>query len=167
MNQKDLIMRTEVRFDRDRLFEAFQATADLPRRHHAVAVTSKPGSADPLLDGTAAAPAEEMDYRIINAEFRNTYIAEVLTHLPFPYGRTRLMTIPPQRCYPVHADTSIRFHLAIETHPFAYLLFPEYSKVFHIPDDGFLYRMDARHLHTAVNCGPFSRTHLVIISDQN
>ena len=164
--QSEPIIRTDLRFDRERLLQAFQATADLPRKHHAVAVTSKPGAADPLLDGVGARADEEMQYRVVNEEFRGTYIEEILESLPFTYGRTRLMSIPPQKCYPIHSDGTIRYHLAVDTHPFAYIIFPTRKAMYNIPSDGFLYRMDARYLHTAVNCGPLLRTHLVIISDE-
>lgn len=165
-DKTDLIVRTNLRFDSEKLLEAFQATADLPRKHNAVAVTSKPGAADPLLDGIGARADEEMEYRVINDEFRGTYIEEVLESLPFKYGRTRLMSIPPQKCYPVHSDETIRYHLAVDTTPFAYIVYPSKKAIYNIPTDGYLYRMDARYLHTAMNCGPILRTHLVIISDE-
>ena len=166
MAQPEPVIRTDIRFDPEKLREVFKATSDLPRKHHAVAVTSKPGSTDPLLEGTAATPEEEMEFSVINDEFRGTYLETVLNALPFRFGRTRLMTIPSQKCYPVHADSSIRYHIALDTHPFTYLLFPTLEKMYHIPEDGTMYRMDARHPHTATNCGPFDRTHLVIISDE-
>jgi hypothetical protein len=165
-DQKEPIVRTDVRFDAEKLLQAFQATADLPRKHHAVAVTSKPGASDPLLDGVAARRDEEMEYCVINKEFRGTYIEEILESLPFTYGRTRLMSIEPQKCYPVHSDDTIRYHLAVDTHPFAYIIFPSKKAIYNIPSDGYLYRMDARYLHTAINCGPLVRTHLVVISDE-
>jgi hypothetical protein len=160
------VVRTDLRFDAEKLLQAFKATAHLPRKHHAVAVTSKLGAADPLLDGVGARPDEEMEYCIINNEFRGTYIEEILESLPFQYGRTRLMSIDPQRCYHVHADDTIRYHIAVDTHPFAYFVFPSRKVIYNIPNDGYLYRMDARYLHTAMNCGPTVRTHLVIIADE-
>lgn len=164
--QTEPIVRTDLHFDAERLLQAYQATVDLPRKHHAVAVTSKPGASDPLLDGVGARPDEEMQYRVINREFRGTYIEEILESLPFRYGRTRLMSIPPQKCYPIHADDTIRYHLAVDTHPFAYIIFPTKKAMYNIPNDGYVYRMDARYLHTAVNCGPLLRTHLVVIADE-
>lgn len=160
------VMRTQLRFDAARLREVFDATAHLPRRHHALAVTSKPGSGDPLLDAAAASPDEEMDYCVVNEVFRGTYVEEVLDSLPFRFGRTRLLTIEPQRCYPVHSDPNFRYHIAIDTHPYTYLLFPVQNVSYNIPSDGYLYRMDARYLHTAINCGPTPRTHLVIIGEE-
>ena len=164
--QRELIVRTDLQFDPEKLLQAFQATADLPRKHHAIAITSKPGASDPLLDGVGGEPDEEMEYSVINKEFRGSYFEEVLESLPFRYGRTRLMSIPPQKCYPIHADATIRYHLAVDTHPFAYIMFPSKKAIYNIPNDGYLYRMDARYLHTAVNCGPVLRTHLVLITDE-
>jgi len=113
-------------------------------------------------------PIAEMErlYKVINAEFRGTYFEEILTGLPFPFGRTRILRVPPQKCYPVHTDHSIRYHLALDTHVGAFIVYPEVGKVYHIPADGYLYRMDARVPHTAVNCGPLTRAHMVIITDQ-
>lgn len=166
MTQPELISRTNFSFDPEKLSEAFEMVAELPQHRHAVAVTSKPGVENPLHDGTSARPDEEMLYNVINAEFRGTYFEEILTSLPFPFGRTRIMWIPPQKCYPIHSDHSIRYHLALDTNDGAFILYPEAGKLYHIPADGYLYKMDARVPHTAVNCGPLTRAHMVIVTDQ-
>ena len=166
MNQRDLIVRTELKVDLERLLEAFHATRDLPKQHHAVAVTVRPGHADAPREGTVVASDDDLSYRVISDEFRGTYFEEILRALPFHFGRTRLMSIPPQKCYPVHADRTVRYHLAIDTNPFAYIFFPVQKQMFHVPADGHLYRMDATYPHSAVNCGPFQRTHLVVVSDE-
>jgi hypothetical protein len=166
MTEPQLITRTPIAFDAEKIERAFQVVASLPQRCHAVAMTSKPGVEDPLHEGISAKPDEEMLYSVINPEFRGTYFEEILTSLPFPFGRTRIMWIPPQKCYPVHTDHSIRYHLALDTHDGAFIMYPEAGKIYHIPADGHLYRMDARLPHTAVNCGPLERAHMVIITDQ-
>ena len=145
---------------------AFKALAELPLRQNAIAVTSRPGSSDPLYEGTTAGPEGEMEFNVINEPFRGTAFEEILRSLPFRFGRTRLLCVPPQRCYPVHSDQTIRYHLAVSSHPYAFILFPFSNKIYNIPEDGYLYRMDAREPHTAVNCGPPPRFHLVIVTDQ-
>lgn len=166
MTQPELISRTDISFDPEKVEKAFQLVSGLPQQRHAVAVTSKPGAEDPLYDGISARPEEEMLYNVINAEFLGTYFEEILTALPFPFGRTRIMWIPAQKCYPVHTDHSIRYHLALDTHDGAFILYPHAGKLYHIPADGYLYKMDARPPHTGVNCGPLTRAHMVIITDQ-
>ena len=166
MTQPELITRTDISFDPGKVTAAFEGVAGLPQQWHAVSVTSKPGAENPLHDGVSADPDEEMLYKVINAEFRGTYFEEILTGLPFPFGRTRILRVPPQKCYPVHTNHSIRYHLALNTHVGAFIVYPEVGKVYHIPADGYLYRMDARVPHTAVNCGPLTRAHMVIITDQ-
>ncbi len=168
MTSPAFITRTDISFDRAKISAAYEQyrAMDLPHTRNAVAVTSRPGAAEPLSAASAPPLADEMLHNVINAEFHGTYIEEVLKSLPFPFGRTRLMSVPPQKCYPVHADGTTRYHLVLQTHPQTYLLFPDHGQVYHMPADGYLYRMDARPPHTAVNCGPFLRTHMVIITDQ-
>lgn len=164
--QPELISRTNISFDPEKIEEAFQIIADLPQQRHAVAVTAKPGVENPLYEGISARPDEEMLYNVINAEFRGTYFEEILSSLPFPFGRTRIMWVPPQKCYPIHTDHSFRYHLALDTHDGAFFFYPEAGKVYQIPADGYLYKMDATVPHTAVNCGPLARVHMVIVTDQ-
>jgi hypothetical protein len=166
MSPTELISRTDIRFDADKVAAAFESLPALPQLKNAVAVTSQPGVENPLHDGIGARPEDEMLYNVINAEFRGTYFEEILHGLPFPFGRTRIMWIPAQKCYPVHTDHSYRYHLALDTHDHAFILFPQAGRVYHVPADGYLYKMDAREPHTAVNCGPLTRAHMVIVTDQ-
>jgi hypothetical protein len=161
-----LISRTNISFDPEKLTQAFEMVAGLPQQWHALAVTSKPVMDNPPPDGMAPNPDEEMLYNVINAEFRGTYFEEILTGLPFSFGRTRIMFVPPQKCYPIHTDRSIRYHLALDTNVGSLIVYPDAERVYHIPADGYLYKMDARFPHTAINCGPLTRAHMVIITDQ-
>lgn len=166
---EELVSCTQWSYDPERIAADFAPFADLPLRHHALAVTSRPGSSDPMYEGADAPirrPAEEMAFNVINEPFRGTVFEEILLGLPFPFGRTRIMCIPPQRCYPVHCDQTIRYHIALRTHPYSYLMYPYSAKVYHIPDDGHIYRVDAREPHTAVNASWVPRFHLVIVTDQ-
>jgi hypothetical protein len=166
MATQELIVRTQWQFDCEKIAAAFHHFSEYPLRNNAVAVTSRPGSPDPLYEGAAAGDEGEMEFIVINEPFRNTIFEEILQSLPVPFGRTRLMCVPPQSCYPVHADETIRYHLAVSSHPYAFIVYPFIEKVYNIPEDGYLYRMDPRVPHTAVNCGPIRRFHLVIVADQ-
>jgi hypothetical protein len=162
MAAQEMIVRTRWHFDCDKIAAAFCQFSDYPLRNNAVAVTSRPGSPDPLYAGDE----DEMEFNVINEPFRNTIFEEILRSLPVPFGRTRLMCIPPQSCFPVHSDETIRYHLAVSSHPYAFIAYPFIEKVYNIPEDGYLYRMDPRVPHTTVNCGPIRRFHLVIVTDQ-
>jgi len=153
-DEAELIVRTGLCFDVDRVAALIQSTtpADDGSKYSAVVVT------DP--------PDERPTRAVLNEPFRATYLEELLSALPFRYGLTRLLSIPPQRSYPVHRDSSMRYHLALETHPFAYIIYPTLNRIYHIPNDGYLYRMDATRPHAAINCGPLSRTHLVIVAPE-
>lgn len=162
----EMIVRTDWQFDLGRIARAFEQFSEFPLHNNAVAVTSRPGASDPLYEATDAGAESEMEFTVINEPFRGTLFEDVLRALPVRFGRTRLMCVPPQRCYPVHSDETIRYHLAISTHPYAYIAYPSLNRLYNIPEDGHVYRMDPRVPHTAINCGPIRRFHLVIVTDQ-
>ena len=76
----------------------------------------------------------ERDFTVINPEFRGTVIEALLERLPFAFGRTRIMRMPKKSCLSIHWDTSLRY----------------------------LYEMDARLTHTAINASRHARIQLVI-----
>ena len=154
VDPSELIVRTDLRYDPDQVLQLALLTADgtdLRTKPSAVVVSSEPPDGGPS---------------VLVEAFRGTYVEEILSSLPFRHGLVRLLSIPPQKCYPIHVDGTIRYHLAVDTHPFTYILYPSLRKMYHIPRDGFLYRMDATRPHTAVNCGPLPRTHLVIVLNE-
>lgn len=131
-----------------------------------LSVTSRPGASEPLLDAIGWLPedASEADYSVVNEEFRGGAIEELLNKLPFRHGRVRLMRLAPKTCLSIHADSTRRYHYAVNTSPDCYLVEmngPE-GTFHHIPADGRLYEMDARLIHTAVNTGREGRVHIVI-----
>ena len=69
---------------------------------------------------------------------------------------------PPHHCYSVHKDSSaVRFHFAIKTNPSAFFIYP--SEVpFHIPADGYIYKIKSNELHSAMNGGAENRLHIVM-----
>ncbi len=161
-----MIRATEVKFDLAAMRSALAAVEGLFDEHNQISVTSRPGASDPLYDGVGWLPegATEADYCVVNAEFRGTAIESFLATLPFPWGRTRLMRLPPKSCLSIHADPSRRFHYAITTNPDAYVVAVEGNAgvFYHIPADGCLYEMDTHKTHTAINAGRQPRVHLVL-----
>ncbi len=98
------------------------------------------------------------EYCILNPLCEGTIFEEIISDLGGT--RARVMIKEEKTAYSVHADIAFRCHLALETNPDAYFVFPKEQKVFHIPADGNAYIVDTTRPHTFVNCGA-DRTHLV------
>lgn len=74
--------------------------------------------------------------------------------------RTRILKLPPGRCYSYHMDWSPRIHLAVITHPHCFIA--EGNELFHIPADGHAYLVDTTKPHTALNGSlDLERIHIV------
>jgi hypothetical protein len=108
--------------------------------------------------------AQEKDFVYFLNEFKGTYYEEIYNGLQLwthqKIARMRLMYLPPRCCYSLHADKTKRLHVAVITNENAFLLFKEEPPI-HIPKDGYVYEVDTRQWHTALNCGDESRIHLV------
>lgn len=110
---------------------------------------------------------QSREYNELHFTLRGGYwehlIRDVESYWSAPLGRVRLMLRPPMSCYSLHQDEDIRLHLAIQTNPGCFMVFPE-SGCFHIPADGRLYASNTRLIHTAFNAGATDRVHLVFDS---
>ena len=55
-------------------------------------------------------------------------------------------------------------HYAVTTNPACYLVERQQDTgiLYHVPADGYIYRMDTRLVHNAMNCSNEARIHLVI-----
>lgn len=98
---------------------------------------------------------------VTKPEFQNTPLGDVLAEIENP-GEARLLRLTPSETYSAHADPDDRFHVAIITNPYAYLLDFTNEKFYHLPADGSLWYMDAGVVHIAANFGPRDRIHLNI-----
>lgn len=85
------------------------------------------------------------------------------------FGRIRYMRLMPKTGLTVHADFEFRYHYVMQTNKHAY--FGESvneselsAKCYHIPADGFFYRIDTTREHFVYNGGWEPRIHLVICS---
>lgn len=109
--------------------------------------------------------ARERDFKVFLPEFRDTYLHEIYLRLQDEtrnrIGRVRLMNLAPKACYSLHRDPTVRYHIAIETNPQAFLIFAQ-GGLRHLPEDGFCYRVDTRNVHSAMNGGATERIHLVL-----
>lgn len=161
-----MIRPTEIVQDIESVRTSVAEVHALLKERRQLSVTSRPGAEEPLLDAIGWLPedASEADYSVVNEEFRGGAIEELLGKLPFRHGRVRLMYLPPKSCLSIHADSTRRYHYAVDTSPDCYLVEMDGTKgVFHhVPADGRLYEMDARLTHTAINAGREGRIHIVI-----
>jgi hypothetical protein len=74
--------------------------------------------------------------------------------------RTRIMKLDPKKCYSYHQDWTPRVHLAVNTHPFCFLVVDK--EIFHVPADGHPYLIDTTKPHTALNASVNTeRIHIV------
>ena len=144
-----------------------------------IGLTYRPGAQDKWKDSTGSLYnqdtkvelAKENDFSEFNVETPE-YLTRVLHDFcafqKIEIGRARLMRLAPKRGLSVHTDTSERYHLVIYTNPFAYISHtfnPEASVAavsFHMPDNGYFYKVDTTREHFVYNGGKTERVHLVI-----
>ena len=166
MPGETMIRRTEIHQELDPVRATVEALVPLFGPDNVISVTSRKGADRPLQDHVGWLPegVRERDFTVVNPEFHGTAIEALLDKLPFAFGRTRLMRMPKKSCLSIHWDTSLRYHYAVKTNPACYLVFMEddIGHFRHIPADGYLYEMDARLTHTAINVSRHDRIHLVI-----
>lgn len=94
-------------------------------------------------------------------EFENTPLGEILSSIDDP-GEARLLKLAPSETYSAHADPDDRWHVAIITNEFCYLIDFDDSEMYHLPANGELWYMDTSKMHVAANFGPRDRIHLNI-----
>lgn len=87
------------------------------------------------------------------------------------FGRIRYMRLMPKTGLSVHADFEVRYHYVFKTNKYAYFGDSTVdndisAKCYHIPSDGFFYRVDTTREHFVFNGGWEPRIHLVICSSK-
>jgi len=95
------------------------------------------------------------------SEFKNTPLGNLLDSIG-PIGEARLLKLSSAETYTAHADPDDRYHLAIITNPHSYIIDFDNQKLYHLPVDGKLWRMDTSRIHVAANFGGRDRIHLNI-----
>lgn len=156
-----------IEFDKELLSRAVdQLIAAVPfafKGTRQIGLQSRPGSTDPWYEACRRQSdiGDDNDYIQLNPDLTGSYIDHVLASLPFRPFRARLMALEPKTCYAIHRDSTPRFHIAVTTTPHARFVFTERQRVYHIPDDGHIYFVDTREMHTAFNGGDTLRVHIV------
>ncbi|MEV6071956.1 aspartyl/asparaginyl beta-hydroxylase domain-containing protein [Nocardia sp. NPDC052001] len=170
---------TDATFDLNLLREAYEQVIDRAQARvfdragdpvTCVSLTHRPDAADPLADGMCSQFTPEgtmryleREFSCFNEDFADTYFAVVHKAVSaiLPVGRMRLMIMRPGKAYRMHADATMRAHLAIHTEPTAFLVGPD-GHGHHVPADGRLRVFDTRLQHTAFNAGIADRVHLTL-----
>lgn len=168
MTERDFLTKLDVHYDIGAIQAVVEDRYSLFGDDNVILVNSHEKSKNPLKDFSGWLPDEisEDDFTIVNEEFRETALEDLLSQLPFPYRRTRLMRMPKKTCLTIHIDTCLRYHYAIKTNPACFLVHMKgtVGEFHHVPADGFLYQMDGTETHTAINASKQERIHLVISS---
>lgn len=97
----------------------------------------------------------------VKQEYQGTPLGNLLESLG-EIGEARLLKLESSESYTAHTDPDDRIHLAIETNPYAYLMDLDENKMYHLPADGTVWRMDTGKKHLAGNFGGYARIHLNI-----
>lgn len=103
------------------------------------------------------------EFNYMNSIFLNTIWEETIKLLPCKISRARIMIMKPESVLSIHRDIEPRWHLALFTDPACLFYDHDSQTAFHIPADGYFYRIDTTRVHTAFNAtANFYRIHLVI-----
>lgn len=102
---------------------------------------------------------EEKKYSKINSNLKGSYIEKlIIQHSAY---RTRIMLMPPRRCYSVHADPSKRIHIPIVTNDQCWMIWPNFNSCNRLEIKR-AYLTDTTKPHTFINGGQEDRIHLVM-----
>lgn len=139
-----------------------------------IGLNHRPGALDQNIDNVGTlinqTLAREKDFTEFNksiGEYTKNIILSLSKKENIPIGRVRYMRLEEKSGLTVHADSEIRYHLALYTNPNAF--FGEKindieisAKCYHIPSDGYFYKVDTRREHFVFNGSREDRIHLVI-----
>jgi hypothetical protein len=138
-----------------------------------IGLTHRPNPVDMWKDATGSLYdrvnnielVSEQAFTELNAEFP-AYTKTVLNRLGISLGRVRYMRLAPKTGLSVHADNSVRYHLVLQTNPYAYIAQtmrgPIGAVCYHMPADTHFYKVDTTLEHFVYNGGTTDRIHMVI-----
>jgi hypothetical protein len=123
--------------------------------------------------------ADETDYNTWNIDdsWYTRQQVELLSNDRFKLGRVRFMLLKPKTGLTAHRDREFRYHLVLKTNPKSYISYNNktvdinksqlvsVANCYHIPADGYWYRVDTRQQHWVYNGGATDRIHLVVCGD--
>lgn len=105
-------------------------------------------------------------------EYLHNEILRLRSVMNTKIGRVRFMRLMPKTGLSVHNDREFRYHFVVKTNPHAYIAHQQNYKVassvlptehfcYHIPADGWWYKVNTTQIHWVYNGGTEERIHLV------
>lgn len=126
-------------------------------------ISIQTGGSEDWLAGVGSMPnQDESDFLDLHPSLKGSWWEYFFKSLPWTVYRTRIMHMPGKTCYSIHKDTSPRLHIAIDTNDQCKFIFADAPEIIHIPADSYVYWVDTRHNHTAMNGSNDYRIHLVM-----
>lgn len=143
-----------------------------------IGIRHRPGATDQFLDSIGGLydktlqkfVAQEKDFSEFNS-LTGSYTRKILEDLAekenINLGRVRYMRMMPKTGLSVHPDFEVRYHYVFETNKYAYFGDSTVegnvtAKCYHIPADGYFYKVDTTREHFVFNGGWEPRIHLVV-----
>lgn len=127
-------------------------------------------SGDSLFDvKTLSFTGKESDFtEWVDVEpYTKQVIENLAKELGTEFGRIRYMRLMPKTGLSVHPDFEVRYHYVFKTNKYAFFGDATVegdlsAKCYHIPSDGYFYKVDTTRPHFVFNGGWEPRIHLVI-----
>lgn len=103
---------------------------------------------------------DELAYRYVPERLRGSLLEKLI--IDFDGFRTRIMLMPPRKCYSVHRDPTKRIHIPIVTNDQCWMVWPQ-ENYCHQLLQGRSYLTDTTKPHTFFNGhSEFNRIHIVM-----
>jgi hypothetical protein len=110
------------------------------------------------------AEQDEKKYHVLNSKLKNSAIDSLVQR--FRGFRTRLMLMPPRKCYSVHSDPFKRIHIPIITNDQCWMVWPLEKQCFRLLE-GRIYLADTTKQHSFFNGHEsLDRIHIVMSVDE-
>lgn len=180
-----MIIKTEFSYDLNRLIDETNKLLPLMLNplnpdYNQLGLTARKGIPfeNQPFDAVGRMPkgCHEKDFSTIIQSIHGTYLEQIINSFSCPLGRVRIHRLPPKTCTSFHLDSGVRYHLAIHTNSQSLIAcksfptikneFSDKGLFFHLPSNGFLYKMDATQIHMAMNGGLEDRIHLVFCTQK-
>lgn len=159
------IVRTDTKIDLDQLrIETEKLLWDANLQKSNLQVSIQTDGADDWANSSGSRPGvSESIWDKIHPSLKGTWWeTDFFPSLPWKVYRTRIMVQEGRRCYSIHTDDNPRLHIAITTSNQARFIFTNPPEITHIPADGYVWWVDTRKEHTAINGSMDIRVHLLM-----
>jgi len=142
-----------------------------------LSIKHRPNAEYPILDGVGnlydfekqkfhSLETDFTEYLNELPDFTKTVIQQLEDNEKVKFGRIRYMRLPKKRGLSVHRDYELRYHYVFDTNPNSFFGEKTEGEVtaqcYHIPNDGYFYKVDVTRDHFVYNGGWEDRIHLVL-----